>query len=69
MVGRADKGLILTTGSFTSAARREASRDGAPAIDLVDGGDFCDLLKSLKLGVTVEMVEKVEVNRNWFASF
>jgi restriction system protein len=69
MVGRADKGLILTTGSFTSAARREASRDGAPAIDLVDGGDFCDLLKSLKLGVAVEMVERVEVNRNWFASF
>ncbi len=36
MVGRADKGLILT-GAFTADARREATRDGAPAIDLVDG--------------------------------
>ena len=37
MVGRADKGLIITTGSFTTDARHESTRDGAPAIDLVDG--------------------------------
>jgi len=45
MVGRADKGLIITTGNFTSDARREATRDGAPAIDLVDGDYLCELLK------------------------
>lgn len=37
MVGRADKGLLVTTGNFTKDAIREATRDGAPAIDLVDG--------------------------------
>lgn len=45
MVGRADKGLVLTTGNFTADARREATRDGAPAIDLIDGDALCDLLK------------------------
>jgi restriction system protein len=39
MVGRADKGLIITTGTFTKDARAEATRDGAPAIDLVDGDE------------------------------
>jgi restriction system protein len=67
MVGRADKGLIITTGNFTSEARKEASRDGAPAIDLIDGNDLCDLLKSLRLGVEVTTVESVTVNRKWFA--
>jgi restriction system protein len=67
MVGRADKGLIITTGNFTSDARKEASRDGAPAIDLIDGNDLCDLLKSLRLGVEVTTVESVTVNRKWFA--
>src|SRR4029079_1330571 len=57
MVGRADKGLIITTGTFTADARREATRDGAPAIDLVDGEALCDLLKSLRIGVRVETVE------------
>jgi restriction system protein len=37
MVGRADKGLFITTGSFTPAAVKEATRDGAPPIDLIDG--------------------------------
>ena len=62
MVGRADKGLVLTTGSFTSDARKEASRDGAPAIDLIDGSDLCDLLKSLRLGVKVTTVEEITVD-------
>jgi restriction system protein len=63
MVGRADKGLIITTGTFTADARREATRDGAPAIDLVDGDALCDLLKSLRIGVRVETVESVAVDR------
>jgi restriction system protein len=52
MLGRADKGLMITTGTFTTEARREATRDGAPAVDLVDGEGLCDLLRDLKLGVT-----------------
>lgn len=62
MVGRADKGLILTTGTFTAEARKEAVRDGAPAIDLVDGEMLCDLLRQHRLGVRVEMVERVTVD-------
>ncbi|MBO6669021.1 restriction endonuclease [Parvibaculum sp.] len=68
MVGRADKGLIMTTGRFTADARKEAIRDGAPAIDLVDGDDLCELLKSLKIGVKVKLVEEVEIDEAVFAS-
>lgn len=67
MVGRADKGLIMTTGTFSSEARREATRDGAPAIDLVDGEGICELLKSLRIGLSVQMVEEIAVNGAVFA--
>lgn len=69
MVGRTDKGLIITTGTFTADARRGATRDGAPAIDLVDGDALCDLLKDRGLGVTVRMVEEITVNEAAFANF
>lgn len=68
MAGRAEKGLILTTGHFTTEAQREATRDGAPPIDLIDGELLMDKMKELELGVSVEMVEKVEVKKDWFAS-
>jgi restriction system protein len=71
MQGRADKGLIITTGNFTADARREATRDGAPAIDLVDGELLCDLLKERRLGVTVREVrsEEVSVDKLFFQQF
>ena len=62
MQGRADKGLIITTGSFTADARREATRDGAPAIDLVDGELLCELLKERRLGVVVREVRTEDVS-------
>ena len=68
MVGRADKGLVITTGTFTAEARREATRDGAPAIDLVDGDLLCQLLKDLKLGIRIRLVEEVEVDPAFFSS-
>jgi restriction system protein len=52
MEGRADKGIILTTGVFTVEARKESRRDGAKAIELVDGEGLVQLFESLKLGVT-----------------
>lgn len=61
MQGRADKGLIITTGAFTSEARKEATRDGAPAIDLIDGEALCYLLKERSLGVQVRPVVKEEI--------
>lgn len=68
MQGRADKGLIITTGTFTPDARREATRDGAPAIDLIDGEALCHLLKDLKLGVDVREIrtEQVTVAEGFF---
>jgi restriction system protein len=64
--GRADKGLFITTGNFTSQASEEATRDGAIAIDLIDGDRLCELLKQYGLGVTTKMVEIVEVRSEWF---
>ncbi len=66
MVGRADKGLFITTGTFTPAAVKEATRDGAPPIDLVDGEHLAEKLKELGLGVKTEMVEKVTLDKEWF---
>jgi len=66
MIGRADKGLFITTGTFTRDAIREATRDGAPPIDLVDGDHLADKLKELGLGIKKERVEKVTVDKNWF---
>lgn len=66
MVGRTDKGLFVTTGRFTPDAKREATRDGAPPLELIDGEQLCDILKSLKLGVSIEMVEQVTVHPEVF---
>jgi restriction system protein len=69
MVGRADKGLFITTGTFTKDAIREATRDGAPPIDLIDGDQLVDKLKELSLGVSIQRVEveKVTVDSDWFS--
>lgn len=66
MVGRADKGLFITTGTFTPAAIKEATRDGAPPIDLVDGEELAAKLKEFRLGVNTEMIEKVTLDKEWF---
>lgn len=69
MIGRADKGLFITTGNFTTEAKKEASRDGAPKIDLVDGSELIKKMKELRLGVNIKQEERVEVNREWFDAF
>lgn len=66
MIGRADKGLFITTGTFTRDAIKEATRDGASPIDLIDGENLVEMLKQLRLGVNVRMVEEVEVDATWF---
>jgi restriction system protein len=70
MVGRADKGLLITTGNFTKDATEEATRDGAPAIDLIDGELLINNLKELGLGIKSEIVkiEKVIVDKDWLLS-
>lgn len=68
MAGRGDKGLLITTGTFTAEAKAEATRDGAPPVDLIDGQRLCDLLKEYELGVrtTVRQVEDIVVNQSFF---
>ncbi len=66
MQGRADKGILITTGTFTRDAIKEATRDGAPPIDLIDGELLCEKLKEFKLGVSTELIEKVSVNKSWY---
>lgn len=67
MQGRTDKGLFLTTGTFTRDAIKEATRDGAPPIDLIDGEQLVQRLKELSLGVKITMIESVEIDTDWFA--
>lgn len=71
MVGRADKGIFITTGSFTRDARQEALRDGAPPLDLIDGDDLVKMLKAFRLGVTVreKIIEELSVDKRWFETF
>jgi restriction system protein len=67
MAGRADKGIILTTGTFTAEARREASRDGVPPIELIDGEKLVDMLEQLELGLIP--VKTYEVDHVFFKDF
>ncbi|NLU83829.1 restriction endonuclease [Rhodococcus sp. HNM0569] len=70
MSGRGEKGLLITTGTFTGDARAEAKRDGAPPIDLIDGDRLCELFKEHSLGVTTRtrVVEDVEIETEYFTS-
>ncbi len=67
MMGRADKGIILTTGTFTSEARKEAIRDGAPPIELVDGEKLLDMLERLQLGLKPKTI--YEIDDKFFEEF
>ena len=71
MAGRGEKGLLITTGSFTRDAQAEATRDGAPPVELIDGDRLCDLLKEFRLGVEVrERIEQdVTVNPGFFDDY
>jgi restriction system protein len=66
MIGRADKGLIITTVTFTRDALTESRRDRSPNIDLVDGVDLVKKLKYLKLGIEITHIEKITINKDWF---
>ena len=57
--------------TFTRGGRDEASRDGAPRVQFIDGEDLCDLLKEYKLGVStrIRSVEDIEIDKSWFEQF
>lgn len=67
MIGRAEKGIILTTGTFTNEAIKEANRDGAPQIELVDGEKLIDMFERVELGLTPKTV--YEIDYNYFKRF
>ena len=50
-MGRADKGIIITTGTFTLEAKKEARRDGVPPIELVDGDALVEMFEKLEIGL------------------
>ena len=67
MMGRADKGIFMTTGRFTMEAKKEARRDGVPPIELVDGEKLVDMFEQLELGV--KPITIYEVDMNFFNEF
>lgn len=66
MQGRADKGLFITTGKFSTPAIEEANRPGTTPIDLVDGDELVDKLRELQLGVVP--VNDYTIDEAWFLS-
>jgi restriction system protein len=71
MQGRADKGIILTTGSFSAEALKEAVRDGVPPIELVDGEHLVELFERLELGLAKKVTQRVtyDVDPGFFEEF
>ncbi len=67
-VGGSDKGLLITTGTFTQEATRESERRSPPKIELIDGKQLIDKLKELGLGVSIKrvVVEQVDIDLDWF---
>ncbi|MBD2310118.1 restriction endonuclease [Desertifilum sp. FACHB-1129] len=66
-MGRADKGIFITTGTFTVEARREAVRDGVPPIELVDGNKLIEMFENLELGLIPKTV--YEIDSSFFEAF
>ena len=68
MSGRGEKGILMTTGTFTREAKAEAVRDGAPPVDLIDGDELCDLLLEYEIGVRVRVrtVKDITVDQGFF---
>jgi restriction system protein len=60
MLGRAEKGIIITTSGFSNAAIQEASREGAPQVELVDGDKLVDMFQRVELGVYKRTVYDVD---------
>ena len=61
MIGRAEKGIIMTTSSFSTAAINEANREGAPAIELIDGPKLVAMFEKVELGVTARTAYDVDI--------
>ncbi|MEX2564866.1 MAG: restriction endonuclease [Cyclobacteriaceae bacterium] len=61
MIGRAEKGIIMTTGTFSTDAVKEANRDGAPQVELVNGDKLVEMFKKVELGVKPKIIYEVDL--------
>jgi restriction system protein len=68
MTGRGDRGLLITTGTYTPGAIEESKRERERKVELIDGRRLCDLLKEYGLGVSTKRVERVEIHADFFES-
>jgi restriction system protein len=57
----------MTTGTFTAESRREASRDGVPPIELIDGEKLVEMLEDLELGL--KSIKPFEIDPSFFNEF
>jgi restriction system protein len=60
VMGRAEKGIIITTGTFSEDAKREANRDGVIPIELIDGEKLVELFEKIELGVKARTIYEVD---------
>lgn len=60
-----EKGVFITTGSFSKAARDDAENMGKQQIDLIDGEDFIDMLAEYSIGL--KEVKDYEIDEEYFA--
>jgi len=67
MSGRTDKGIIITTGTFTAEARREAARDGVPPIELIDGEKLVEMFKDIEFGL--RPAKTYDIDETFFEEF
>ena len=67
MIGRADKGIMITTGIFSEDAKREAVREGAPHIELIDGIQLVSMLEKEEIGLKPKTV--YDIDNDFFRSY
>lgn len=59
-----EKGVLITTGTFSKAAKEEASNPGKQQIDLIDGEEFIN--KIAEFGIGVKEVKSYEIDEDFF---
>lgn len=67
MLGRAEKGIFITTSYFTRDAEMEANRDGASPIELVDADKLVAMIENSELGL--KEVKTYEIDREFFKQY
>jgi restriction system protein len=67
VMGRAEKGMIITTGTFSGDAKHEATREGVIPIELIDGEKLVELFEQVELGVKAKTA--YEIDYKFFEEF